>query len=213
MDKETELLNRVRMGDRNGAKEILNEILSDILLHSASNIELIKARILELIVVISRAAVEGGASLNKLLGLNYGFISELSSLNAIEDICMWIVKVLDVFMDTVYESRDIKNSKVLSDALSYIREHYRENLTLDLVSKNVYISSYYLSHLFKEELDITFVEYLTKIRIEMAKKRLKNQDLSIMDIASEVGYDDSSYFSKVFKRNTGLSPSQYRKNQ
>jgi two-component system response regulator YesN len=212
LDKENDLLNKVRMGDRKGAKKILNEILSVIFLRSSGNIELIKARILELVIVISRAAVEGGASLDKLLGLNYSFISELSQKDLFEDICIWIVKVLDTFMDTVYESRNIKNSKLLSDAMNYIRENYKENLTLESVAQQVFISPFYLSHLFREELDITFLEYLTRIRIETAKQLLKDQNTTISSIAAEVGYEDPSYFSKVFKKNTGLSPNQYRKN-
>lgn len=212
LDKENELLSRVRMGERSGAKEILNDILSSIFLRSSGDVELIKARVLELVIVISRAAVEGGASLNKLLGLNYGFISELSTKTDFDDICVWIVKVLDIFIDTVYESRNIKNSRLLSDALSYIRENYHNNLSLDNVAQQVFISPYYLSHLFKEELGITFVEYLTRVRLEEAKKLLKEPNLSIEAVASEVGYDDASYFSKVFKKNMGISPNQYRKN-
>ncbi len=212
MDKENELLSRVRMGDRSGAREILNDILSSIFLRSSGDMELIKARVLELVIVVSRAAVEGGASLNKLLGLNYGFISELSVKSDFDDICLWIVKVLDTFLDTVYESRNIKNSKLLSDAMNYIRENYKENLSLENVAQQVFISPYYLSHLFKEELGITFVEYLTRIRMEEAKRLLKEPRLSIVAIASEVGYEDASYFSKVFKKNLGISPNQYRKN-
>lgn len=212
MDKENELLSRVRMGDRPGAKEMLNHILSSIFLRSNGDIELIKARVLELVIVVSRAAVEGGASLDKLLGLNYGFISELAVKKDFDDICLWIVKVLDTFMDTVYESRNIKNSKLLSDAMNYIRANYRENLSLENVAQQVFISPFYLSHLFKEELGITFVEYLTRIRMEEAKRLLKEPRLSIVAIASEVGYEDASYFSKVFKKNLSISPNQYRKN-
>ena len=156
MDMENELLNKVRMGDRKGAKKILNELLAVIFLHLSGNIELIKARVLELVIVISRAAVEGGARLDKLLGLNYSFIGELASKDKFEDICFWIVKVLDTFLDTVYESRNIKNSKLLGDAIQYIRENFNDNLSLDKVSQQIYISPYYLSHLFKEELGITF---------------------------------------------------------
>lgn len=212
LDKENDLLNKVRMGDRQGAKKILNEILSVIFLRSSGNIELIKARVLELVIVISRAAVEGGACLDKLLGLNYSFISELAQKDLFEDICIWIVKVLDAFLDTVYESRNIKNSKLLGDALDYIREHYKENLSLESISQKIFISPYYLSHLFKEELGITFLEYLTRIRMEEAKRLLKDQNVTINAISSEVGYDDPGYFSKVFKKNTGLSPNQYRRN-
>jgi len=80
------------------------------------------------------------------------------------------------------------------------------------VARKVYISPYYLSHLFREELNITFLEYLTMVRMEEAKKLLKDTSLSIVAIASQVGYEDASYFSKVFKKYVGISPAQYRKN-
>ena len=211
IDKENDLLDKVRMGDRTGAKKNLNEILSVIFFHSSGNIELIKARILELVVVISRAAVEGGASMDKLLGYNYSYIFELASMNRFEDICFWIVKILDTFLDTVYESRNIKNSNLLGEAVYIIQNQYSENLTLDDVARQVFISPYYLSHLFREELGVTFLEYLTRIRMEEAKRLLCDRSLTILDISARVGYEDPSYFSKVFKKNTGVSPNQYRK--
>lgn len=212
IDKEHELLSKVRLGDRAGAKEILNDLLGDIFFRTAGNMDLMKARILELVVVVSRAAVEGGASLEKLLGLNYSFISELSRINSMDEVCHWVVKVLDTFMDTVYETKKVRNARSLGEALKYIRENYNRDITLEDVARNVYISPYYLSHLFKEELNITFLEYLTMVRMEEAKKLLKNTSLSIVAIASQVGYDDASYFSKVFKKYVGITPAQYRKN-
>lgn len=211
IEKEKELLNMVRIGDRISAKAILNDLLGSIFFEMAGNLEVIKARMLELLVGISRAAVEGGAKLEKLLGMNYNFISELSNIDSFELLCQWIVKVLDIFLDTVYETRNVKNAKILSDALDFINENYNTDLSLDKVAQSVFISPYYLSHLFKEELNITFVEYLTSVRIENAKKLLDSTPLSIVAIAYEVGYEDASYFSKVFKKTVGLSPSQFRK--
>jgi len=127
-------------------------------------------------------------------------------------VCHWVVKVLDTFMDTVYETKKVRNAKSLGEALKYIRENYNKDITLEDVARNVYISPYYLSHLFKEELNITFLEYLTMVRMEEAKKLLKDTSLSIVAIASQVGYEDASYFSKVFKKYVGISPAQYRKN-
>jgi two-component system response regulator YesN len=210
VDKERELIGKVRIGDKTGAKKILNEILGAIFFQNAGDLEIMKARLMELVVLLSRAAVEGGGSLDKLLGLNYSFISELSSINKFEDLCRWIVKVLDAFLDSVYETKNIKNAKILSEAMNYIRRNYNNDLSLEKVAQNIYISPYYLSHLFKEELNITFVEYLTMVRVEEAKKLLSSPSMSILAIASEVGYEDASYFSKVFKKTTGLSPNQYR---
>ena len=80
------------------------------------------------------------------------------------------------------------------------------------MAQQISISPYYLSHMFREELAITFVEYLTMVRMEEAKKLLKDPSLSIVAIASQVGYEDASYFSKVFKKHVGMSPNRYRKN-
>lgn len=211
MEKERELLGRVRLGDRNGAREILNDLLGEIFFKTAGNYDVIKARILELVVVISRAAVEGGASLEKLLGLNFHFIEELYEVKQFDDICQWLIKVLDIIMDTVYETRNIKNAKCLGDVLTYIRENFKRNLSLENVAQQVFISPFYLSHLFKEELGITFVEYLTRVRIEAAKQLLKNSSETILAVSAQVGYEDASYFSKVFKKVTNISPNQYRK--
>lgn len=208
---ERELLGKVRVGDRAGARGILNDLMGHIFYRTAGNLDVMKARILELVIMISRAAVEGGASLEKLFGLNYNFIAELSGLMVYEDICLWVVRMLDAFMDTVYETRNIKNARFLGDALEYIRAHYVTNLTLEEVAQQIHISPFYLSHLFKEELDITFIEYLTRVRIEEARRLLTQTNSSVQDIALQVGYEDPSYFSKVFKKLTGITPNRYRR--
>ena len=210
---EREMLGRVRLGDKKGARAMLNELLAHIFLRSPGNMELMKARLLELIVMISRAAVESGAELDRLLGLNYNFISEVSAIDVYEDLCDWVVKVLDQFLETVYESRNLPNSRQLTDALSYIRSHHMYNLTLDDVAAQVHVSPFYLSHMFKEKLGVTFVEYLTRVRIEMAKNYLLNTQLPITAIAEKVGYEDASYFGKVFRKTTGVTPKGFRRGE
>ena len=211
LEMERTLLGRVRLGDRTGAKEILNDLLGEIFLKSGGDLEVIKARLLELLVVLSRAAVEGGASLERLFGLNYDYVSKLSGIDRFEDLCFWIIGALDTFMDTVYQVRQVKNVKLIGDAIAYIRQNHGQTLTLDGVAQKVYVSPFYLSHLFKEELGLTFVEYLTRVRVEGAKRLLANGNLSVLGVAEKVGYEDASYFSKVFRRATGMTPNQYRK--
>ncbi|MCL6591493.1 MAG: PocR ligand-binding domain-containing protein [Firmicutes bacterium] len=211
LEMERTLLGRVRLGDRTGAKEILNELLGEIFLKSGGDLEVMKARLLELLIVISRAAVEGGASLEKLFGVNYDYISRLSGIERFEDLCRWIVGALDTFMDTVYQVRRVKNAKLLGEATRYIRENYDRPLTLESVAQKVYVSPFYLSHLFKAELGLTFVEYLTRVRVEEAKRLLAATNLSVLGVAEKVGYEDASYFSKVFRKMTGMTPNQYRR--
>lgn len=208
---EQELLRRVRVGDRSGARAILNELLGHILYGAGGNTEVLKARSLELVVMISRAAVEGGAELDRLLGMNYNFISELSGISAFDEVCLWLVKVLDKFMDTVYSTRATPNMLLLRGAAEFIAAHYSENIALDEVAESVHISPYYLSHLFRDELGITFIEYLTRTRVERAKQLLVDGKRTVAEVAREVGYEDAGYFSRVFKKLTGRTPAAYRR--
>ncbi|MDD4797813.1 MAG: AraC family transcriptional regulator, partial [Eubacteriales bacterium] len=212
LQKEKELLGSVRLGDRAKAREILNDMLGEIFLYNAGNLDVIKACVLELVVVLSRAAVEGGGRLESMLGLNYELTAELYAIQNFEDVCIWITRTLDHMMDKVYETRNVKNAETMRQVMNYMRDNFSQPLTLEDVAKQVFLSPFYLSHLFSDELGITFIEYLTRIRIEQAKSLLGDKALSVQSVANKVGYDDASYFSKVFKKNTGLTPNSYRKN-
>ena len=208
---EKEMLNRVRLGDRNGARALLNELLGHIFYRAPGNMKLMKARVLELVVVISRAAVESGAEMESLLGLNYDFVAELYAVNDFEGLCAWVVRMLETFLDTVSKGKDQPASAQLNDALSYIRIHHMRNLSLDEVAEAVHVSPYYLSHLFREKLGVTYVEYVTGVRMEMAKNYLLHTRMPVSAIAEKLGYDDAGYFGKVFRKYTGLTPKGYRK--
>ena len=73
-------------------------------------------------------------------------------MDNIDELCYWLVKVLDTFMDTVYETRNVRSARNLGEALKYIRENYNRNLTLENVAQQIYISPYYLSHMFRRNL-------------------------------------------------------------
>ncbi|HEX7066379.1 MAG TPA: response regulator transcription factor [Bacillales bacterium] len=99
---------------------------------------------------------------------------------------------------------------LLEEARQYIDSHYNESITLERVSAHVDLSPYYFSKLFKEHNGVTFIEYLTEVRIRKAKALLKSTRMSLKEICFEAGYHDPNYFSRVFKKSTGRSPSQYR---
>lgn len=209
-EKERELLGAVRFGERVRAKEILNDILGNILFVNAGNPEVVKARIIELLIMLSRAAVEAGASLQTLLTLNCHHLQEIQNIDPIEELCAWIVRVLDQFLDVIYETRNITTAKPLQQAIEYINDHHAEDLSLEVVAHAVQISPFYLSHLFSNELGITFLNYLTKVRIEKAKTLLLTTNMTVQEIAYAVGYNDPSYFTKVFKKLEGRTPTQYK---
>ncbi|UUZ92976.1 AraC family transcriptional regulator [Paenibacillus sp. P25] len=89
-------------------------------------------------------------------------------------------------------------------------QRYAENLTVSDIAESVYLSSTYVSLLFKQETGETVYEYLTKVRIERAKELLRDARIKFYEICDAVGYSDPSHFSKIFKKYTGLTPSAYR---
>ena len=98
-------------------------------------------------------------------------------------------------------------------ALRYIDQHYAEDLSLDLVASKIGISPFYLSRLFKQHRGIAFVEYLTDTRIRRATAFARETELSAAEIAARCGYQNISYFYKVFKKATGLTIGEYRKSR
>lgn len=96
--------------------------------------------------------------------------------------------------------------------LNEMRQNYTENITLTDLAKKYNISISHLSSLIKEELQLPFSEYITSKRMQKAKELLADESLSIEEIAERVGYGDYFYFTKVFKKSCGISPSKYRKN-
>lgn len=96
------------------------------------------------------------------------------------------------------------------DALNYINRHLNEVITLDEVADHVYLSGYYFSKLFKKEVGKNFIDYVNEKKINRSKILLQDSTWSIDSIAHSLGFSQSSYFSKIFKRVTGMSPREYR---
>ena len=98
----------------------------------------------------------------------------------------------------------------MTAAIAYISEHYDQPLTLKETADYVKLNPSYFSALFKQCSGSTFKEFLNYTRIEESKKYLINTNYSIIDIAIATGFEDQSYFTKVFKKYTGMTPRQYR---
>lgn len=119
-------------------------------------------------------------------------------------------------MGQAIELRDLESTKqqrgILKQAIDFINErYYDESISLDIVAKKVNISPNYLSAIFSQEVGQTLIEYITSKRIDKAKNMLRQADKRLGEIAFAVGYKDPHYFSFVFRKVTGCTPSEYRK--
>ena len=210
VEKERELLSLISLGDKAGSQKVLNEILGHIFFSTGGNFEVIKARVLELVVLLSRAALEGGADVEQIFGLNYKYLSQIHDFKSVDELSSWLSSIMARFTDCVFNLTNVKHIDVIYKAVDHIKRNYMKKITLDEVASNVHLSTTYFSAVFKEEMNCSFNSYVNRIRIEMSKKLLADNTISLVDVANLVGYEDQSYFTKVFRSQTGISPGKFR---
>ncbi|MEK3823405.1 response regulator [Paenibacillus sp. FSL K6-1558] len=119
-----------------------------------------------------------------------------------------------VYMSTLVEliRKRLQMSDEITRAIEYIKRHYTENISLQMVADHVGLSPGYLSNLFRKELQITYIDYVNRYRIERAKELLAQSQMRSFDVPALVGFSpEYTYFSKVFKKITGLNPNEYRR--
>jgi len=211
IEKEDDLLVAIRKGDIISANEILGDIIRQIMLYSGNNIEILRSRVVELTVLLSRAALKGGADANIILGQNYDYLREIDSFSSTEDIVLWLNMVTRRFTQQVFEFSGAKHQDIIANAVEYIKRNYASRLTLDGIAQHLFISKQYLCRIFKEGTGQTPGAYITFVRIEESKKLLRNPAINIIDIPELVGFVGQSYFTKIFKSETGSTPGQYRR--
>src|SRR5690606_8623293 len=98
----------------------------------------------------------------------------------------------------------------IAKAIQYIEQNYDQDLSLQVLRQHVHLSKNYFSNLFKREMGEGVIDYITKVRLERAKALLRNTDLKSSEVGILIGISDSKYFSKLFKKMTGVTPSEYR---
>ncbi|MDD2457243.1 MAG: PocR ligand-binding domain-containing protein [Eubacteriales bacterium] len=213
MAKEEQLLERIESGDKDGARQILNEILGHIFFSSSGSIEVMRARVVELVVLLSRAAIRGGADTAQIFGLNYTYLGKIYSFRNIDEIAFWLSGVMNRFSEQVFSLAHVKHADVIYRAVDYVRKHYAHKVTLEETAALVYLSPAYFSRIFKDEMKVNFNIYVNQVRVEAAKKLLLNDSVPLIDIANQAGFDGQSYFSKVFKKMTGVTPGKFRESR
>lgn len=110
-----------------------------------------------------------------------------------------------------YSFESVNKKYVVEQIVNYFEEHYSEKISLDRIAENMYLSTFYISKIFKSETGDAPIRHLINIRLERAKEILEeNPGLSIKEVAARVGYEDVYHFSKQFKKHYGVSPSQVK---
>ena len=209
--EEPELLAAIKRGERNKAREIINRVLVGVYFIGRNREDLLKSLILELVVMMSRAAVEAGAEPSAILGTNYRALANLSQIHDEAELSKWVTEMLEDLISTIQSTKTYPHLVLLSAALKYMEQNLGNDIKREEVARIAGMSPGHFSRVIKETTDKTFSEILTGYRIGRACQLLVHTDKSLVQIALECGFVDQSYFSRVFRKAKNCTPGEYRK--
>jgi AraC-like DNA-binding protein/ligand-binding sensor protein len=222
LDKERVLLAALRRGDTDMGRTILNEILDTLLGSHPDDFSFIHLRAIELVVLLSRATV-----MPDMIGSNAGTDTVAADAATLEtnDRCLQRIQdsknsgelhsVLNIIIDRIarqlFSFHGVRHASALRKAERFIWEHYSRKVSLREIAHAAGLSAPYFSTIFKDEMGEHLSSYLNRLRVEKAVTMLTESDSSLKEIAESCGFEDQSWFSKIFKSHTGVSPGRYRK--
>jgi AraC-like DNA-binding protein/ligand-binding sensor protein len=209
-EKEANLITKVTSGDKEGAKKSLNQFLGYIFFYNADNIEIIKCKVIELMIRLLQVVTEVGVDYNVVSGIKYKYLKNLINAGDFNEISKNILEVLDYLIDCLTPLINVKNRNTILIAINYIRNNYHKDINLEEVAAQVGLHPVNLSKMFKKETGKKYTDYLNEVRIEASKNLLLRDDLPLVQVAFSVGFNDQSYFSKIFKKIEGVSPNKWR---
>ena len=138
------------------------------------------------------------------------YLQTVLAAESFEELKGWFLRKIAESARNASTKADEKANRVVVKARAFIDRNFNRDLTLEEVSREVHVSPYYFSKLFKEQTGDNFINYLTLRRIETAKQLLSDGRLNVKSVCTEIGYNDPNYFSRLFKRFEGITPTEYR---
>lgn len=209
-ENESQLMNFIKLGDSESISKILGDLFNKMYLNRNIPVEYVQRICVEMVSLVSRTAQDLGKSLDSIVDKQSVILETIYKIENAYDLKSYIttifIKVTEYFSDKYNQ----KNAKVINRVREIIENRYNEDISVARISEEIYLTPNYISMIFKQEMKETITEYITKVRMEQAKKLIKTTDLRILEIAEKVGYEDPHYFSKAFKKHTGIHPKMYR---
>lgn len=205
---EEGIIQLIESGDEEELLKKVTSFLSSIEKQYKGDVERVRNVLIELMVMVISCSYKRGID-----GEEIGYTTYLDELNRMTHMVTlknWCIQKVQNICQLIKNTRTQRISQVVLDAQTYIDEHYAEDITLIDVSKIVAVSPQYFSKIFKEEIGVSYVEYVRNKRIAVAKELLKDGKYSVKEICYKIGYNDPNYFSRLFKKLIGVSPTEYK---
>ncbi|MBQ8085389.1 MAG: response regulator [Lachnospiraceae bacterium] len=206
---ENALFKSVEEGNINKSVYYCNEFFDWMINSHGQNVMDIKLKVLEFVLRAERIGFESGGMVYHF-NMRSEYLDTINNIQSYDKLKEWFQVKISNVCHNIQTKKDESSVDIIRNAKEYIEHNYSKDLILDDVSKEFQISPYYFSKLFKKRTGSTFIEYLTMVRIDKAKQLLRNTTKSMKEICMDIGYSDANYFSRTFKKNVGVTPSEYK---
>ena len=207
---EDALRQAIRDQDKPRAREVVNKLLRYVYSPHPDRLALIRSRAVQLAYLLSAIASSGENGSQETLLYRQTYIPALKKAGTLEEVDITLAEMLHVYMDYSFDFSQIRHSDTIYRVMDFIKSHYGTKITLEEIAASVHLSASHLSGMFRKETGQTISSYLSYVRIEKSKQLLKTSETPIAQIGALCGFEDQSYFTRVFKQQTGLSPKKYR---
>ncbi|MDR0376217.1 MAG: helix-turn-helix domain-containing protein [Spirochaetaceae bacterium] len=210
IEKERMLLSALHRGDYETGKKALNELLSVLFFSNPGHFNYIRFRAIELVVLLSRSVAASGNTEYSILETNNGFLKRIQDVQNIEELTDVLHTIVETMSKQIFSFRGIRHAAALRKAERFIYENYNRKISLKEIASASGLSAPYFSTIFKEEMGENLSTYLSRLRVEKAYHLLTETTMTLSEIAESCGFEDQSWFSKIFKKISGTSPGKYR---
>jgi len=210
LEKEKSMMSALRKGDVTEAKKTLNELMAILIFSNPEQFKYIQLRVTELVVLISRVEINPAKSGTFSMEANSQSLKQVQEAKSIEELTDILHSVVDRVSGAISSFRGIPHAAALRKAENFIMENFTRKISLKEIAAIAGLSPPYFSTIFKEEMGENLSKYLNRLRVEKASRLLLETEMSLSEIAACCCFEDQSWFSKIFKAYTGISPGKYR---
>ncbi|MDF2802674.1 MAG: two-component response regulator [Anaerocolumna sp.] len=206
------ILREIKLGEVEDLVKAIQELIHYIK-KSTISFQLYQISLMEMITEIFKLGRAYQLDMDILFGADFNFNNKIYQFDSLEALKQWLMDICLKVRGSIRRKRTDSAKLLIDKAQEYIGEHYcNSELSVDSLCSYLNVSATYFSTLFKRETSMNFVNYLTKVRMEKALQLLNTTDEKTYNVSTIVGYTEPNYFSYVFKKHYGVSPSNYRKN-
>ncbi len=207
MESYQAIVDAVMMGQEDLVEERIAELTKNLHKGAIPSISVLREFSIDIVAVLALALHDHGLQVEDIHA-GFNMYKELELLYSVDDFAAWLRDLLLPVCEVMNRRGSQKHRKTIEFIMRYVQEHYSEDITLDVLAEKVYLTRNYLSQIFKQATGENYNSYLTRVRMEKAKELMLSGNYKVFEISQMVGYKNNAYFSQLFKKHTGLNPSE-----